>query len=230
MVDCFRAFASHINVPKGNGDVYHEPFKDTCIESDIVIIDCNKHAQTSESTISYKHINFCGVLRPCEQSHKKEYYCIHHRNEKTRMRRKALDELGEKVCELYPFLCEHCHEKRHFNFQCSGPNNDPSIPMSTTSCYCDDKITLNQHDEFTLFLGCEELSRKTSLVDMSALDINSTLRGCHLYCVKDCFANTYIQIVIKEDALPKFDRDDFCFYIINKEEKSGGGVLALRSI
>jgi hypothetical protein len=36
MVDCFKAFASHINVPKGNGDVYHEPFKDTCIESDIV--------------------------------------------------------------------------------------------------------------------------------------------------------------------------------------------------
>jgi hypothetical protein len=27
MVDCFRAFASHINVPKGNGDVYHELLK-----------------------------------------------------------------------------------------------------------------------------------------------------------------------------------------------------------
>ena len=25
----------------------------------IVINDCNKHAQTSESTISYKHVNFC---------------------------------------------------------------------------------------------------------------------------------------------------------------------------
>jgi hypothetical protein len=25
--------------------------------------------------------------------------------------------------------------------------------MSTTSLYCDDKITLNQHDELTLFLG-----------------------------------------------------------------------------
>jgi hypothetical protein len=85
---------------------------------------------------------------------------------------------------------------------------------------CDDKITPNQHDEFTLFLGCEELSRKTSLVDMSALDINSILRGCHLYCVKDCLANTYIQNVIKEDALPKFDRDDFCFYLINKKEES----------
>jgi hypothetical protein len=55
---------------------------------------------------------------------------------------------------------------------------------------------------------------------MSALDINSILRGCHLYCVKDCLANTYIQNVIKEDALPKFDRDDFCFYFINKEEES----------
>jgi hypothetical protein len=47
MVDCFRAFASHINVPKGNWDVYHEPFKDTCMESKIVIDDCNEHTQTS---------------------------------------------------------------------------------------------------------------------------------------------------------------------------------------
>jgi hypothetical protein len=42
--------------------VYHEPFKDTCIESDIVIDDCNKYAQTSESTIFYKYVNFCGAL------------------------------------------------------------------------------------------------------------------------------------------------------------------------
>jgi hypothetical protein len=78
MVDCFKAFASHINVPKGNGDVYHEPFQDTCIESDIVIDDCNKHAQTSECTISYKHVKI-------EQSHDKEDYCIHHRNEDPRI-------------------------------------------------------------------------------------------------------------------------------------------------
>jgi hypothetical protein len=63
MVGLYRAFASHINVPKGNWDVYHKPFKDTCIESDIVIDDCKKNAQTSESTISYKHVNFCGALR-----------------------------------------------------------------------------------------------------------------------------------------------------------------------
>jgi hypothetical protein len=83
MVDCFRAFASHINVPKENWDVYHESFKDACIESDIVIDDCNKHAQTSERTISYKHVNFFGALRPCKQNHIKEDYCIHHRNEET---------------------------------------------------------------------------------------------------------------------------------------------------
>jgi hypothetical protein len=133
---------------------------------------------------------------------------------------KALDDLGKKVCGLYPFICELCHNKGHFNFQCSGHNSDPSNQMSTASLYCDDKITLNQHDELTLFLGCEELSRKTSLVDMSTFKNINILRGCHLYCVKDFLANTYIQNVIKEDALPKFDRGDFCFYFINREEES----------
>jgi hypothetical protein len=136
----------------------------------------------------------------------------------------------ECVTRLYPFICEFCHETGHFNFQCLGHNSDPSNQMSTASLYCDDKITPNQHDEFTLFLGCEELSRTTSLVDMSAFDINSILRGCHLYCVKDCLANTYIQNVIKEDALPKFDRDNFCFYFINKEEESSkvSSVVSVR--
>jgi hypothetical protein len=125
--------------------MYHEPFKDTCIESDIVIDDCNKHAQTSGNIISYKHINFYGALRPCEQNHIKEDYCIciHIRNEETRMWHRALDELGEKVCALYPFIYELCYEVGHFNFQYSGHNNDLSNPMSTTSLYCDDKITLN---------------------------------------------------------------------------------------
>jgi hypothetical protein len=82
IVDCCRAFASYINVPKENWDMYHESFKDTCVESEIVINDCNKHAQTSKSTISYNYVNFCGALRPCEKNQIKEEYCIHHRNEK----------------------------------------------------------------------------------------------------------------------------------------------------
>jgi hypothetical protein len=105
---------------------------------------------------------------------------------------KALDELGKKVCELYLFICELCYEKGHFNFQCSGHNSNPSSRMSTASLYCDDKITLNQHDEFILFFGCEELSRKTSLVDTSVFKNISILQGCCLYFVKDCRTNTYI--------------------------------------
>jgi hypothetical protein len=86
--------------------------------------------------------------------------------------------------------------------------------------YCDDRITLNHHDELTLFLGCEEISRKASLVDMSVPDINSTLRGCRLYCVKDCLINTYIQNLIKQDVLPSYDRTNRCFYLINREVES----------
>jgi hypothetical protein len=200
--------------------MYHEPFKDTCMESEILIDDCNKHAQTSESTISYKHVNFCGSLRSCEKNHIKEDYCIHHMSEETRMWDKALNELGEKVCTLYPFICELCYKVGHFNFQCSSYDSSLSNPMSTSSLYCDDMITPNQHDELTLFLGCEELSRKTSLVDMSAFDINSILHGCHLYCVNDCHTNTYTQKIIKDDALPKYDRTNMCFVLINEKEES----------
>jgi hypothetical protein len=92
--------------------------------------------------------------------------------------------------------------------------------MSTASLYCDDKITLNQHDELTLFLGCEKLSRKTSLVDMSVFKNISILQGCRLYCVKDFLANTYIQNVIKHDVLPSYDRTNRCFHLINREEES----------
>ena len=84
----------------------------------------------------------------------------------------------------------------------------------------DDMITPNQHDELTLFLGCEELSRKTSLLDMSALDMNSVLRGCYLYCVDNFHANTYIQNIIKDDALPNYDRTNMCFDLINENEES----------
>ena len=46
------------------------------MENQNVINDCNKHAQTSEGTISYKHVNFCGMHRPCEKNQTEEEYCI----------------------------------------------------------------------------------------------------------------------------------------------------------
>jgi hypothetical protein len=92
--------------------------------------------------------------------------------------------------------------------------------MSTASLYCDDMITPNQHDELTLFLGYEELSRKTSLVVMSAFDMDSFLQGFHHYCFDNFPVNTYIQNVIKDEALPKYDRTNMCFILINEKEKS----------
>ena len=82
IVGWYRSFDSYINIPKENWDIYHEHFKDTCMQNEIVIDDCNEHAQTSESTISYKPVNFCGALRSCEKNQIEEEYCIHHRNEK----------------------------------------------------------------------------------------------------------------------------------------------------
>src|SRR4051794_14194522 len=216
IVDNFRAFASHINVPKEDWDMYHEHFKDTCIKNAIVVYDGNEPAQTSESAISYEHVNFCGVHRPCEKNQIKEDYCIIHRTEKTAKWCMALSKLSEKICTLYPFYCELFYDMGHFNFQCINYTLSPMSP----NLYCDDKITPNEHDELILFLGCEEILRKTSLVDMSVFYMSSVLHNCHLYCVNNCHANTYIQNIIKDDTLPKYDRTNMCFQLINEKEES----------
>ena len=62
----------------------------------LLLLIANKHAQTSDNTVSYKHVNFCGKLRPCEKNQIEEEYCIHHRNEKTRTWYKALSDLAKK--------------------------------------------------------------------------------------------------------------------------------------
>src|SRR3954453_19147688 len=55
---------------------------------------------------------------------------------------------------------------------------------------------------------------------MNAFDMESVLHGCHLYCVDNCHANTYIQNIIKDETLPKYDRTNMCFVLINEGEKS----------
>src|SRR5215218_3059464 len=214
----YKAFASHIELPRKNFDKYHEPFKDTCMNNETVINVCNEHVQTSENAISYKHVNFCGMHRPCGINQIEDEYCIHHMNEKTRKWSRALDDLGKKVCALYPFICEVCHEVGHFNFQCSS--NDNLNPISAANLYCDDEIIPNQHDELTLFLGCEELSRKISLLQISDLDIDDVLHGCFSYCINNSHTNTYIQNILEDDTLPKYDRTAVCFQLINEKEGS----------
>ena len=88
--------------------------------------------------------------------------------------------LLKKVCDLHPLICELCNEEGHFNFQCW--HFDDRIVRR----FCDEIVTNNLYDELAIFLGCEGLSEKTSLLDMSAFGINNTLRECHLYCVVNC--------------------------------------------
>jgi hypothetical protein len=50
--------------------------------------------------------------------------------------------------------------------------------------------------------------------------MDSFLQGFHLYCFDNCHANTYIQNVIKDEALPNYDRTNMCFVLINEKEES----------
>jgi hypothetical protein len=50
--------------------------------------------------------------------------------------------------------------------------------------------------------------------------MNSVLHGCHLYCVDNFHANTYIRNIIKDETLPKYDRTNMCFVLINEKEES----------
>ena len=111
--------ASHINVPKDNWTKYHEPFKDICKENEIVDNDCNIHDPISENNVLYKHVNFCGVHRPCESTQVEEdNYCKQHKHEKTSIWSNDLNEFAKKVQDNYPSICELCSEVGHFNFQC----------------------------------------------------------------------------------------------------------------
>src|SRR3954452_15867728 len=112
----------------------------------------------------------------------------------------ALNDLAEKVCALYPFICELCYEEDHFEFQCSRFND------TILSLFDDSMIHADLYDEFELFLGCEELSRKTSLLDMSSFDMNSILQGFHLHCVDKSRSNPYLEKNRKDISLPKYER------------------------
>ena len=50
--------------------------------------------------------------------------------------------------------------------------------------------------------------------------MNSVLHGCHLYCVDNFHTNTYIQNSINDEILPKYDRTNMCFVLINEKEES----------
>src|SRR4051812_16174940 len=55
---------------------------------------------------------------------------------------------------------------------------------------------------------------------MSSFDMNSILQGCHLHCVDKSHSNPYLEKNIKYVPLPKYERNDTCFTLINEREES----------
>ena len=150
VVDFCKYFASHINVPKQKWTKHHEPFKEICKENEIANDDCNRHDPISTNNVPYKHVNFCGVHRPCESTRVEEdKYCKQHKHERTSKWLKDLYKFARELNDLYPFECELCKEEGHFNFQCSYFND------RTISQFCDNMITSSLYDELNLFLGCD---------------------------------------------------------------------------
>src|SRR3954470_21218548 len=86
----------------------------------------------------------------------------------------------------------------------------------TVSQLCDDMITPNLYDELMLFLMCEELSEKTSGLDVHAFGINNTLQNFHLYYVVNFHDNDYIKNIRKEGTLPKYK--NVSYVSTNKKE------------
>ena len=98
LINFYKTFASHMNVPKENWNKYHEPFNDTCIDNEIVNDDCNKHDPIPENKFLYKHVNYCGVDRPCEKVDiEEEKYCKQHKHEKTSILCRDLYEFSTEV-------------------------------------------------------------------------------------------------------------------------------------
>src|SRR5680860_82576 len=102
-------------------------------------------------------------------------------------------------------MYELCNEEGHFNFQCSFLND------RIISQFCDNMITSSLYDKLNLFLGCEELSEKTSWLDSSTFGKNSILKGAYHYCVVNCRDNAYIAKIRKNITSPKYKRTNVSY-------------------
>ena len=75
--------------------------------------DCTSH----DKKVSYKHVNFCGVQKLCEDMpYRDDRFCKKHKHDKTNWWLKVIDEFATKLCSLCPITCELCNKAGHLNF------------------------------------------------------------------------------------------------------------------
>ena len=98
--------------------------------------------------VSYKHVNFCGVHRVCEDMpYRDDRFCKKHKHDKTNSLLKVIDEFATQLCSVCPITCELCNKVSHLNFQCIHVHD------RIAAKYSNDMITLELCNEFCLFWG-----------------------------------------------------------------------------
>jgi len=121
------------------------------------IHNTNDECTSHDKNVSYKHVNFCGVHKVCEDvPYRDDRFCKKHKHDRTNFLLKVIDEFATKLCSLCPITCELCNKVGHLNFQCKLFHDQ------IMAKYCNDLITLELYDELSLFLGSEELTHKNS--------------------------------------------------------------------
>ena len=75
--------------------------------------DCTSH----NKNVTYKHVNFCGVERLCEDvPYRDDRFCKKHKHDRTNFLLKVIDEFATKLCSLCPITYELCNKVGHLNF------------------------------------------------------------------------------------------------------------------
>ena len=152
--------------------------------------DCTSH----DEMVSYKHVNFCGVHKICEDMpYRDDRFCKKHKYQRTQWLLKILDGYARELCSILPITCELCNEGGHLNFQCI------QFYYRIAYKYCDDMITLEHYNELTLFLGYEEVANRNNWIEVliPSKTLELDLREIYMYCAVNCNENVYLANYIK---------------------------------
>ena len=115
--------------------------------------DCTSH----DKNVSYKHVNFCGVHKVCEEvPYREDRFWKKHKHDGTNSLLKVIDDFATKLCSLCTITCDLCNKFGHLNFQYMLFHD------RIVSKYCNNLVTLELYNELYLFLGSEELTHKNS--------------------------------------------------------------------
>ena len=75
------------------------------------IDDCTSH----DKNVSYKHVNFYGVHKVCEDMpYRDDRFCKKHKHDRNNFLLKVIDEFATKLCSLCPITCELCNKNSWF--------------------------------------------------------------------------------------------------------------------